>query len=78
MEQNEIGEAVWELKLSTFKTLLCKEGNVQQDQGREDLQPRISCVQIVGAHEMGCSYLCCHRAERPEPGKSWRCFKYNF
>ena len=43
MEQNEIWEAVWELKLSPFKTLLLKEGSVQQAQEQEDLQPRSSC-----------------------------------
>lgn len=44
MEQNEIWEAVWELRLSLFKTLLHEEGNVQQAREQEDLQPRSSCV----------------------------------
>lgn len=44
MEQNEICEAVWELKLSPLKTLLHKECSVQQAQEQEDLQPRSSRV----------------------------------
>lgn len=79
MEQNEIWKAVWELRWSLFK----KEGSVQQAQEQEggftaQELPCAALVQLVGAHQMGCSYLCCHKAGRPEPGKSWRGFKYDF
>lgn len=46
MEQSEICEAVWELKLSPFKTLLHKECSVQQAREQEDLQPR-SCKCVL-------------------------------
>lgn len=44
MEQNEIWEAVWELRLSPFRTLLHKESSVQQAQELEDLHPSGSCA----------------------------------
>lgn len=63
VEQNGIQEAVWELMLSPFETFFCTK--------------KAACSR-VGAHQMGCSYVCLHRMERSEPGKTWRCFKYDF